>query len=414
MTEKTPFDDRPLVLVVDDSRLFREMIEHFLETIGYTARLAVDGREAVEIVADCRPELVLMDAHMPELDGFAACAEIKSRPATRDLPIIMVTGLHDDASVDRAFDAGADEFVTKPVHWAVLRQRIRLLIEAFRAEKRKMRMEIERRQAAKMEALGVMAGGIAHEINTPAQYVWDNIRFLEGAFKDLETVVRESRGGRDATGQDTDDADDDDTEYLLEEIPLALEHALDGVERIRQIVAAVREFSHPDGKTKVLVDLNHSIETAITVTRGQWKHVADVETDLDDTLPQVPCLAGELNQVFLNLIVNAVHAIEDVGDAKGRIRISTRRTDDWAEVRVSDSGCGIPTEMQHRIFDPFFTTKEPGRGTGQGLAICHAVVTKRHGGAIALESECGNGTSFTVRLPFDEKRNNDEMGDAAE
>jgi signal transduction histidine kinase len=169
----------------------------------------------------------------------------------------------------------------------------------------------------------------------------------------------------------------------------------------------MKEFSHPGTKEKIPLNLNHAIDSTITVARNEWKYVAEVETDFDPLLPLVPCLPGEFNQVILNMIVNAAHAIDDAnrkrGQEKGRINIQTLNCPKWAEIRIGDTGLGIPVEIRNRIFDPFFTTKEIGKGTGQGLAIAHSVVVDKHGGSIHFETEEGKGTTFVIRLPLDDK-----------
>jgi signal transduction histidine kinase len=199
-------------------------------------------------------------------------------------------------------------------------------------------------------------------------------------------------------------ADTVDVEFVSREIPKGLGQALEGVDRVARIVRAMKEFSHPGAEEKTPTDLNHLIESTITVSRNEWKYVADLATDFDPELPPVPCLPGQLNQVILNLLVNAGHAIaEVVGDglqARGCIRVSTRREDEWAEIRVSDTGGGIPEGIRDRVFEPFFTTKEAGIGTGQGLAIAHSVVVSKHQGSIRFETQPGQGTTFILRLPL--------------
>jgi signal transduction histidine kinase len=196
-----------------------------------------------------------------------------------------------------------------------------------------------------------------------------------------------------------------DAEYLFAQIPKAIEGASDGVTRVSTIVGAMKEFSHPGTKEKIPLDLNHAIESTITVARSEWKYVAELETDLDPTLPPLSCQPGEFNQVILNLIVNAAHAIADVvgkeGSARGKIKVQTRNCQEWAEIRIQDSGSGIPEKVRSRIFDPFFTTKEIGKGTGQGLAIARSVVVDKHNGTIHFETEEGKGTTFIIRLPQD-------------
>jgi signal transduction histidine kinase len=197
-----------------------------------------------------------------------------------------------------------------------------------------------------------------------------------------------------------------DTAFLLAEIPKALQQTAEGIERVSTLVTAMKEFSHPGKKEKVAVDLNKAIETTITVARNEWKYVAEMKTEYDPTLPEVSCLPGEMNQVLLNLIVNAAHAIAEVeknGEHKGSITVRTRNHPDWVEIQIEDTGGGIPEGVRSRIFDPFFTTKEVGKGTGQGLAIAHSVVVGKHGGTIHFQTEVGKGTTFFIRLPHDGK-----------
>jgi two-component system, NtrC family, sensor kinase len=277
----------------------------------------------------------------------------------------------------------------------------------------KMALEHELRQAQKLEAIGQLAAGIAHEINTPIQYIGDNTSFLQEAFSDLNGLLNRFIGYM-ATLDEADKSREElktlaalmeeaDLAYLVEEIPNALEQTMEGVQRVSKIVKAMREFSHPGTSKKVDVNLNHSLESTITVARNEWKYVAEMELNLADDLPMVPCYPGEMNQVFLNLIINAAHAIADVTEegrtGKGRITLTTHSKADSVTVRISDTGSGIPVEVQDRIFDPFFTTKEVGKGTGQGLAIAHAVVVEKHGGSIRFETAEGQGTTFIIELP---------------
>jgi signal transduction histidine kinase len=194
-----------------------------------------------------------------------------------------------------------------------------------------------------------------------------------------------------------------DLEYLSREIPAAARQSLEGVKHVAKIVHAMKEFSHPGSTEKVPVDLNHAIETTLTVARNEWKYIAEAVTELAPDLPPVLCLPGELNQVILNLLVNAAHAIGDVvknvEGTKGTIKIVTRLAGPWAEIMISDTGGGIPEGIRHRIFEPFFTTKEVGKGTGQGLAIARSTIVKKHDGELFFESTVGRGTTFTIRLP---------------
>ena len=284
------------------------------------------------------------------------------------------------------------------------------------AEKERDLMEAHLRQAQKLEAVGQLAAGIAHEINTPIQYIGDNIRFIEDSFAGLGQLLRDFQQLAAAVqaGSVTpalmatveSSARTADITYLSQEIPLAVEQSLEGLARVTNIVRAMKEFSHPGTHEKIEVDLNRAIEATVTVARNEWKYVADMEMDLAPDLPKVRCLPSEFNQVILNLIVNAAHAIGDVVQkaqgSKGVIKIRTRPDASWVEITIADTGTGIPESIRHRVFDPFFTTKEVGKGTGQGLAIARSVIADKHGGTLTFESEAGRGTTFLIRLPTGE------------
>jgi PAS domain S-box-containing protein len=269
-------------------------------------------------------------------------------------------------------------------------------------------------QTEKLKSIGQLAAGIAHEINTPTQYVGDNTRFLQDAFQDIVQILTQYDRLLQAVKSDGVTADlirkveqdmaAADVGFLLEEIPAAIQQTQEGVSRIGKIVRAMKEFSHPGQDEKKPIDINKAIESTITVARNEWKYVADMVTDFDPSLPLISCLPGELNQVILNLIINAAHALADIktdqSEQKGFIKVATRKKENFLEIQISDSGPGIPKDIRHRIFDPFFTTKELGKGTGQGLAIAHSVIVEKHGGSIHLETQEGSGTTFTICLPI--------------
>jgi len=272
----------------------------------------------------------------------------------------------------------------------------------------------ELHRARKLESLGQLSAGIAHEINTPIQYIGTNTQFLKEGFKDIMVILgsyeqllaaaKENKVSTDLVHTTVQAIDEADVDFLREEIPNAILQSIEGIGRVTQIVRSMKDFSHPGNKEKSDTNLNRCIESAITVSRNEWKLVANIESDFDRDLPMVPCYRGEVNQVLLNLITNATHAISDkVGDGakdKGTITVTTRRNGNWAKVCVADNGSGIPEDIRDKIFDPFFTTKQVGKGTGQGLSIAHSVIVDQHGGTIALESEVGKGTTFTIRLPL--------------
>jgi PAS domain S-box-containing protein len=278
-------------------------------------------------------------------------------------------------------------------------------------------MESQLSHSQKMESIGQLAAGIAHEINTPTQYVGDNLNFLDEAFGDtarlLDTyeTLMVSPAREDRTDPEQTEAlerlkEELDIEYLREEVPQSIAQALEGVAQIGRIVGAMKQFAHPGSTDKGAADLNAAIESTATVARNEWKYVANLNLELDPGLPPVPCLIGEINQVVLNMIINAAHAIreklDEAPDEQGTITISTHAENAEAVIRIRDTGAGIPEHLQTRIFDPFFTTKEVGKGTGQGLAISYNVVHEKHGGYISCESSVGEGTVFGIHLPLND------------
>lgn len=281
-------------------------------------------------------------------------------------------------------------------------------------------LESQLRHAQKLESIGQLAAGIAHEINTPTQYVGDNTRFIRDAFADINNVlekydellnaVKKGKLDTELILKVEEEKEISDLEYLTAELPKAIQQSLEGVSRIARIVQSMKDFAHPGSTEMKAVDLNRAIESTITVARNEWKYVADLETELDESLPLVPCFLSEFNQVVLNMVINASHSIGDVvGDGsqgKGKIKITTTKVnDDWAEVRISDTGAGIPAAIQNKVFDPFFTTKDVGKGTGQGLAISHTVVVDKHNGKLSFETEEGKGTTFIIQLPLSSEQN---------
>lgn len=282
--------------------------------------------------------------------------------------------------------------------------------ERVALERDRERLELDRRVSQRLEAVGQLAAGIAHEINTPLQFVGDSVTFLKEAcdeLLELTEIYRETlhadtpiplaerrRAMRDAEEQA-------DVEYLCARIPKAFARTTDGIARVRSIVQAMKRFSHATSTEAAPADLNEAIETTLAVCRNEYKYVADVSLHLGE-LPPVTCQVSELNQVFLNLILNAAQAIEEQvcgSDARGRIAISTRVCGAEAVIEIQDDGPGIPAELQDRIYEPFFTTKEVGKGTGQGLALARATI-ERHAGVLECASSCGQGTTFTIRLPL--------------
>jgi len=324
--------------------------------------------------------------------------------ALRDMPSRLQVG-------ERTF-----ELVYRAVEGGGRLERVVLVVSdvtvALANERSELKMEAELRQAQKLESVGRLASGIAHEINTPVQFVADSCRFLRDGIADVKTVMGRyqailvpaagtSGAASEALAAVAEAEQAVDLPYLLEHMPSAADRAIEGLERVATIVRAMKEFAHPDTKEMIEVDLNQALASTLIIARNEYKYVAEVQTDLG-ALPPVVCHPGEVNQVFLNILVNAAHAIGERvagGGGRGLITVATRLDGDAVVVAIGDSGNGIPACIRERIFDPFFTTKEVGKGTGQGLWLARSAVCDKHGGQLTFETELGKGTTFFVRLP---------------
>jgi signal transduction histidine kinase len=283
-------------------------------------------------------------------------------------------------------------------HFATLEETIVARTESLEAANGQLREQMRLRQAAemelalaqKLEAVGRLAAGIAHEINTPIQYISDSIHFLGSAFDEVLAAVAAGAAAA-APG---------DLQFVRDEVPRAIARIIEGTERVSSIVRAMKEFAHPDGGEKAAADLNRALETTLVIARNEYRYFAVAELHKGD-LPEVLCNIGELSQVFLNLVVNSAHALADAGKTAdtGLISIRTGLAEGVVELRFEDNGCGIPPAILDKIFEPFFTTKEVGRGSGQGLAIARSIVVDKHAGRISVASTPGVGTCFTIRLP---------------
>lgn len=276
-------------------------------------------------------------------------------------------------------------------------------------------LERDLRQAQKLESVGQLAAGIAHEINTPIQYLGDNISFLNNSFADIRKVMHYYELFRqeliksgvvpdDLDRQLAKSLDEADLEYIWDEIPKTFDQSLEGVRRVEKIVRAMKDFSHPGDEEKIPTNINKLLETTVTVCRNEWKYVAKMQTNFAVDLPLVQCFAADLGQVFLNIIVNGAHAIDEFTESgkngMGAITITTRQIENRVQVQIDDSGGGIPDHIQDRIFEPFFTTKIRGKGTGQGLAISWRVVVDKHQGSLSFSTVKDRGTAFIIELPL--------------
>jgi signal transduction histidine kinase len=404
------------VLYMEDDAAQARLVQKCLERCGCIVDLARDGAEGLAASETNSYDAIIVDQTMPGISGLEVIRIIAARGKAP--PMVMVTGTGNERIAVEAMKLGVSDYLVKDLEGGfvnVLPLVVRRAIDQRRLLREKQRMERELAQAQRMQAIGQLAAGIAHEINTPTQYIGDNARFLQDAFADVGGLL-------DSFGQLLQAAQNDaitdemlaemqaklraaDLGYLSREIPQAIQQSLEGLEHVASIVGAMKEFSHPGNGEKQPVDLNHVVSGAVTLCHSEWKYVATMVTDFDPDLPAVRCLPTDINSVVLNLVVNAAHAIaeatNDGATGKGAITIRTRLDGPYAEIRVEDTGLGIAEDIRSRVFDLFFTTKEVGRGTGQGLALTHAIVVDKHGGTIDFETEVGRGTTFIVRLPID-------------
>jgi len=425
---------------------YREHLEELIEERTTVQRLLADEKELLSttlmsigegvIVTDKEGFITLINRSAEKITGFAAVESL-------DQPIINILPLHDSATQEAYADV-IDSLIALDVTsktggeykspTLICRNGSKLLLSTstsalrsalgevvgyvivFQDITERHRFESQTNLSLKMEAIGQLAAGIAHEINTPTQYIGDNLKFLNKAFSrytellDIYQQTLEEHLGQAVSQKTLDSLTEVKRQKKIQlynsEVPNAVEEALEGIERVRKIVLAMREFTHPSEKEKKLADINHGIETTIAISRNEWKYVAEMEAHLDQNLPLVNCQIDEINQVILNMIVNAAQAIREKhpsgSEQKEMISISTCQDGQRVRIIIRDSGPGIPLAIRARIFDPFFTTKGIGKGTGQGLSLAHNIIVKKHHGTILVDSEVGKGTTFTIELPLDD------------
>jgi len=355
------------ILIADDSAVLRAQLQDILQEAGFDVVVAEDGLQAWEALREGDIRLAVLDWLMPGIDGVELCRKLASEKKLQTVYVILLTGRNSPEEMAESLEAGASDYVTKPFSEIELLARVR-------AAGRVVELQSLLAQSQKLESIGELAAGIAHEINTPIQYIGDNGRFLDTAFGDLRTVLHAySHLLHDARSTSPDSPcvrevqsaiEQVDLEFILEETPVAIRQSLEGVEQVANIVGAMKEFSHPGSTEKVLADIHKAIENTITIARSEWKSVAEVITDFDPNVPQIPCLLGDINQVLLNLIVNAAQAIAEKSGEKsgktGTITIRTLQLVESIEIQIEDNGCGIPQKNCDRVFDPFFTSKGKG------------------------------------------------------
>lgn len=402
------------ILIVDDNPTNRRVLVGSLGKVGYAVKEAVDGIQALELAEDWAPDLILLDVNMPGLDGFEVCELLKANARHAAVPVIFLTALNTPEDVERAFSVGGSDYVTKPFHLSEVKARTLVHLRLRRAERELVQAHKDLLQTKKLESLTRLTNGIAHELHTPIQFVGDNLRFLGETFLGVtklllgaQTLAKSARDCPACTGAGAElenACEELDLDFMVAEIPAAVEQSLGGLQRMGDIIEALKESTNSSGESKRTVAVAEIIEGAVASSRPEWEGVAELETSLDPHLAVLLCQPENLVRVLHQLIQNAAQAIACAADAgpsaKGRITVSTRLDGATAELAVSDTGPGIPDEIRERVFDPFFTTRDVGQGTGNGLCIARRMVVGGHQGTLDFRTEVGVGTTFVIRIPI--------------
>jgi two-component system, NtrC family, sensor kinase len=422
------------ILIAEDDYVSRLLVKKAVTKIGHDVIEAENGREAWQFFLDQTPDMIITDWMMPEMDGITLCRNIRSSGRKTYAYIILLTAKDRITDLVEVFDAGADDYIIKPFKPDELRSRLKTgeriitlerdhhrLQEELVQQNRKLDSTLDELkttqaqilQSEKMASIGQLAAGVAHEINNPIGFIGSNLDALNEYMKDVselislyqELMVSLREPGREATDPGFEDRikaisefeEQIEIDYLKQDIPDLIKDCKEGTQRVGKIVADLKFFAHPGQDRKMAVDINKCLDSTLNVAHNELKYKAEVIREFGE-IPTVEGFPQKLNQVFMNILVNAAQAIEE----KGEIRVLTKKEGDDVVISISDTGCGIKEEHLAKIFDPFFTTKEVGKGTGLGMNIAYNIV-RDHGGSISVKSKAGEGTTFTVRLPGNDR-----------
>lgn len=446
--------DNFLILIVDDVSHNLQFIGDIVETAGYETTFATNGQQAIERVKQARPNLILLDLMMPDMDGIEVCSILKADPDYCDVPIIFLTASQETNSVVRAFQEGAVDYITKPFKNEEVIVRIenhlRLYIQEKQLESQNLRLqaEIQERikaeaelkqkttqleqtlnelkstqveliQSQKMSALGQIVAGVAHEINNSSNFIMGNINHAIYYFQVFDELIKlYQQLHPEPNSKINNFIEENELNFLLDDCPKMMNSIKIGAERLDQIVCSLRNFSRLDEAQVKTVDIHSGIDNTLLILQHRLQSVGarrEIQVVKEYAqLPQVTCYVSQLNQVFLLLLTNAIESLENVSGVIPTITIRTEavqtpslqptndssQTIDFINIYISDNGCGIDPDIVPKIFDPFFTTKSVGNGTGLGLSISHQIIVQKHKGKIRCHSTPGQGTTFIITIPL--------------
>lgn len=452
MTESThpPIVDHPpkdIVLIVDDNPTNLGVLSDVLDRAGWSVSAVKSGVKALERIQFIRPDLILLDVMMPEMDGFETCQHLKAMPDMQHIPIIFMTALSDVADKVKGFELGAVDYITKPFQQAEVIARAQTHLKLYRLQQTiqqynaELEVQVQRRtqeletvietlkstqlqlvQTEKMSSLGQLVAGIAHEINNPVNFIHGNLSHAESYMQQMLEAIAvyrplahsaASQGKASEANEALMTLDEDELDFTQEDFPKLLQSMRTGTTRIRDIVSGLRTFSRIDESPCKEIDLHASIDSTLIILRSRLKSKGEYpEVEIVrkyGELVEIECYSGELNQVFMNIVGNAIDAIQEryhtqlaaeISPSPGRIEITTQLgADQTVCITITDNGCGMSDTTRHKIFEPFFTTKNVGKGTGLGLALAYAIITEKHQGQLICTSEVGQGTRFEIHLP---------------